>query len=271
MLGMWRYFVLAIIACAALRSTSASADSTIKSLTTVTGSAADGGGRNPGSFEEVLYVQGNNLRRERTYSSPNRTARLHLIIERCDEGVVYEVDPVAREYVRHKTLSKESPEEQQEFRTKFAGSGAATSETKDTGETQEMFGHQARRSVTKVSLGTGRGAEPVSKVVDGWYLQDVSAPRECPSSAKSDSVAPVKPTVEPPLPSGLPVRTTTTVSSMRPTPLGSVPTGVPRVFTITREVTELSDAPLDPMLFQPPPGFRKVKQISQKAPPLPSQ
>jgi hypothetical protein len=262
MLAMPRYIVLAIIAWAALWSTSASADSTVKSLTTVTGSAAeDGGVRNPGSFEEVLYVQGNNWRRERKYSSPNTTVRLRLIIERCDEGVVYEIDPAAREYVRHKTLSKASPEDQREFREKFAGSEAATSETKDTGET-----HEARRSVTKVSLGTG----PASKVVDGWYLQGVSAPLDCPSSAKSGSAAPVKPTVEPHLPSGLPVRTTTTVSSIRPMPPGGVHSGIPRVFTITREVTELSDAPLDPMLFQPPPGFRQVKQISQKAPPMPS-
>ena len=100
-------------------------------------------------------------------------------------------------------------------------------ETRDTGEQRQAFGHTARHFVTTEHRRMEHSGQPPSDiqelVTDGWYLD---------------------------VPGRFPGLTT-----------GHRPPGIAiceKTADHLLEVTELSEDPLDPKLFEPPPGFRRV-------------
>ena len=150
-----------------------------------------------------------------------------------------------------------------------------------TGERKEMFGHTARHVITRERrvVSPGNCQHNMSSETDGWYI-DLDVPSlscaEVPRKATTVGVAlaassfcsqqrlevhrtGVSET-------GFPVSLATTTHTSVPQADGST-----REYTnsSTSEVVELSEAPLDPALFEVPPGFKLVARINTQ-PPVPT-
>ena len=150
----------------------------------------------------------------------------------------------------------------------------------DTGERKEMFGHTARHIVTHER----RVASPescqqnMSSETDGWYI-DLDVPANSCYSAPHKTVSSV----------GFLASTSCLQQKLQVHRTGAAETGFPLKLTTTThtsfvqpdgsqkdysstfasEVTELSDAPLDPALFEVPAGFKLVSRLNTQ-PPVPT-
>jgi len=150
------------------------------------------------------------------------------------------------------------------------------SETIDTGERQEMFGHVARRVISRTTktpdLASGR--YPSETETEGWYIDPPSAwlalhPPPKPgyhcvlTGSTKNGVDEFKFSHTGPVENGFPLITTMVHHSTYLDPDGSL-----KVHTHTRrsEVTELSEAVLDSDLFLPPRDFRRVLQLPGELP-----
>jgi hypothetical protein len=145
----------------------------------------------------------------------------------------------------------------------------------DTGERKEMFGHVARRVITREKRVAGPGAcsKPSQSETDGWYIDsallpqwrqqkgnttgvvvatEVSAGSADRCAGKIDKIEVHRSGVE----TGFPVKVITTLrSEVRQ------PDGAPRMLSSTwgSEVVELKEGPLELSLFDVPKDFRKVE------------
>jgi len=125
--------------------------------------------------------------------------------------------------------------------------------TRDTGEQRPMFGHAARHLITTKRRRTEYRDQPPSAsqeiVTDGWYLD---LPDRVPSLSRTGAVAVLRlagPGGSRSFPKVQVVRTGPTVK------------GIPvweKTGGSLLEVTDLSEAPLDPKLFEVPEGFRRL-------------
>jgi hypothetical protein len=256
-------------------------------------------GRHLPESESVEYRQADRRRREhrssfgyrlrpngRTMFSPTpRTA----LITRCDLKQTFHLNLDDREYVASplQTLPNQG-----EMLARSVTSGPlivapqreptvlVETETVDTGERKEFFGHKARRVLTTRRIiplaGATRGAE--TTVTDGWYV-DLDAHISCEPSRRSarsshaflsvhkqgeqGDVPTFKDVGEPETGFAIATKTSsgTTTSA----------DGSTRQYVSISEtqVTELSTAVIDPALFEIPSGFRLVERIRQEPiPPL---
>jgi hypothetical protein len=127
-------------------------------------------------------------------------------------------------------------------------------ESTDTGERRTMFGREVRRVITLERRQTEGGPKSESRT-DGWYLESDSLPPamrartgvllgavygQAPPGLKINRRGLVE--------KGLPILATTTMTNTR----------ADRHLETKPEVTELFEGQLDPALFEPPPGFRRV-------------
>ncbi len=211
---------------------------------------------------------------------PNRQAPQMAIISNCDTRESFTLDLDAGEY-----LTGQLPEypSEQDMRARGAKGKARSradrpspnlrieSNTVDTGERAEFFGRPARHYVTTVKrtplgdLATHGGAS--EEIEDAWYI-DLQVPSSncMPQyfegrgavailvAGDPDSIQPeVKRTG--PVPEGLIVKMKRTTTSSSPG------RNAERASTFETQVTELSEEPLDPALFQVPPGFKKVEHL----------
>jgi len=235
------------------------------------------------SRQENLYVQGQNRRQEWLDSlAPELsdfsfgTLRL-VIIERCDKGLVYQINPQTREYIRRKTLRPATTGWFERFlgrseRTRapvpmsVASYAALRSETRDTGETQEIFGRTAHHFVTRTEStpSVGSTQDGWSDIADGWFLPELRIPRGCsgPSNPAWASMHPPddEATANTQKPLGLPVRVKYTSNFIRN---GAGANSQVRTHVLEREVVELSEQPLSPSLFQVPKGYKRVKHFKR--------
>jgi len=153
----------------------------------------------------------------------------------------------------------------------------------DTGERTEMFGHTARHIITHER----RVASPencqqsMSSETEGWYI-DLDVPSfSCHPAPKttarktSTAVAVLQSssclqTLEVHrtgvTETGFPVKLTTTTHTSLVQPDG---TQKEYTNTFASEVIELSETPLDPALFEVPPGFKLVAKMNTQ-PPVPT-
>ena len=271
---MWRSLVFVL---AALASALASPDLTVKTVTHVEDPGTKPDLFSSSSRQENLYVQGHNWRRELVTSlEPGLrdfsfgTPRL-VIIERCDEGLQFQLNPATREYIRRKT-SPPTPNRLSRLRWRIGRKGAPAaggatyasldSETEDTGETQEIFGQTAHHFITRTRRQpTAESGQPESLyVADGWFLEGLAIPRGCRDGrawAPSASEAQAEP-VEGPKPLGLAVRVKYTSKFTLTAPDGGLET---QTHVREREVVELSDKPLESNLFEVPKGYKRVKHF----------
>jgi len=272
---MWRSPVFVLVA---LSGALASPDLTLKTVTHI-----EDPGAKPdllSARQENLYVQGHNQRRESLDSlEPGlrdfsfATPRL-VIIERCDEGLQFQLNPATREYTRSKTLQPPSPGRLARLRWRIGRKGTAStdgvtyaaldSETEDTGETQEMFGQTAHHFITRTrrTPTAGSGQAESSYVADGWFLEGLAIPRGCPFTEGGNWVPAASGAgageLNRPRLLGLPVRVKYTSRFTLAAPDGGLET---RTHIREREVVELSEKPIESSLFEVPKGYKRVKHF----------
>ena len=145
-------------------------------------------------------------------------------------------------------------------------------ETRDTGDQRQVFGHTARHFKTTEHRRMEHPGQPPSEiqelVTDGWYLD---VPGRFPGLSGVGIVTFLATSVMPA--TARPFRIWSPASRPPEAPFAIKSTGkLPPGLAISEktaahllEVTELSEDPLDPKLFEPPPGFRRVIR------PFPSQ
>jgi hypothetical protein len=213
---------------------------------------SDGNNRDV-SGDRMVYVTGDKVRVE-----PDETGLIEILHCSTHDRKLYRVDMQRKQYVKGKlTLEKE----------RDTGKGAVMrplgkveSRTEDTGETREFFGHKARHLITHIKFASRYGDSETTQ--DGWYIGVYWPVNRCPVyNGQYGRAGVVGPTVNygegsvsfahtGPVPDGMPVKLVQTYTIQNRT------TG-----SNTWEVLELSEAPLDPALFEPPKGFKKVRWI----------
>ena len=128
------------------------------------------------------------------------------------------------------------------------------SETHDTGERREIFGHQALHLITTERRHLQRTDKPPSAVreitIDGWYLNSVLPFPNHSRVAAVSYLAVLNPAGQPP------ARPKVQISKRGPTPRGLAISE--RIADNLLEVQEYSEALLDPALFDVPADFRRV-------------
>lgn len=249
--------ILIQIACSA----AAHADEMIKVETRVSvpgGASAASGSKGTSTY----YVKGEARRNDTISPLGSHTA----VIRNCDTGAGYFVDFDRKEYYKL-TASGHS-----DSGLTGAGQGApgaaatlkspadiVTAETVEVGETKKILGHLARHFVTKAreAISDAGGAKrEVTEVIDGWYLTDVQNP--------STNCTPQNMMDQPSVWIGAPVLPKDGAGIQYdhtgPTPKG-LAVQVRRssdAAILEREVVDLSDATLDPALFEVPRDFKEV-------------
>jgi hypothetical protein len=153
--------------------------------------------------------------------------------------------------------------------------------TVDTGERKEMFGYEARHVITtrKQTALDGSNSQPSQSVTDGWYI-DIDRSISCdpkPSLGSkrigilfsSVGVGNKQMPIDRPefveigaRETGLPVKEAQTFPM---TTKFSDGTRATSAHSAESEVTVLEKAPLDPALFEVPPGYKQVEPSQRKA------
>lgn len=267
-----------LFASVALSTAMASNDMTVKTVTSV----EDNPPNSSGTFAkartihlEKLFVQGDKLRRESldpvdpslqnfSFGQP----RL-ITIDRCDKGLEFLVNPITHQYIRHKTraahrrvfalLHRGDP---------TAGNGALvdaktysslSSETKDTGETREMFGLTARHFITRTTRTPIGGGGQQEDVADGWFVKKAFFPRACTPAAMPVTTMDL-PAIQSARPLGLPVQVKYQSISPLTAPAQTHP-------ILETDVIELSEQAIDSRLFEVPKGYKRVRHFRVESDP----
>jgi hypothetical protein len=256
--------------------------------------------RRPPQSESIEYLQSDRRRREHLGSHgyrlrPNgRTifcpAPRTALITRCDlkrtfllnlDDRQYTSDPLQTFPTREEMLARAAASGQLVVVPQREPTVLVETETVDTGDRKELFGHTARHVVTTRRViplaGAKRGAD--TTVTDGWYI-DLNTHISCEPSWRSARSGHAFLTVhrqgeEGDVPTfkdvGEPERGFVVASKGTSSGTITSPDGSTRqhVSTWETEVTELSTAAIDPELFEIPSGFKLVERIRQEpVPPL---
>jgi hypothetical protein len=212
-----------------------------------------------------------------TYGPPRAT------IFQCDMHRVLELDLQDHEYTLHELNDQGRPTGAKPVPISTKASGRTLTinvETVDTGERKEIFGRTARHIIRRekriASPGAcGHSGETES---DGWYT-DLEVPNGCVATPKArvgvattalvtgGSVCMDKIEVHATGTAvmGFPLKVTTTSRYSLPDSTSKEVTS-----TFQNEVTELSEKPLDPALFELPAGFTQVATLRDQPPVPPS-
>ncbi len=200
-----------------------------------------------------------------------------VFIVRCDLGQSFTLKMKAEEYsVAEYPPKRLTPEEMAARGTPVAPQPTLRIEiaTVDTGEREKMFGHVARHVITttkQIPL-EGSHTQAQETVRDGWYI-DVDRRISCdPKSAGSGSgfmaigavVGGKEMMMERPEFVDIGARETGfAVKEVRTTTSETVPAAGVRRYSDSineSEVTQFGAMPLDPALFEVPPGFKHVER-----------
>ena len=209
------------------------------------------------SREQVVFLSGDKVRIE-----PSEMKTIEILHCSAHDRKLYRVYMEGKEYLERKiTLEKE-----QEGAVMRPG-GEVESKTEDTGETREFFGHKARHLITHMK-GTGKYGGESEWTQDGWYIEVHPPVNRCPVwNGRYLRAYIAGPTVNygdssvsfahtGPIPDGMPVKLVQTYTIRTRTAKG---TPIELRGTNMWEVLEFSETPLDPALFEPPRGFKKVR------------
>jgi hypothetical protein len=200
--------------------------------------------------------------------------RRAIITQRgTDKAKVFDLDLDAREYVAYEpTLQGTSLSAKPRQPQPSGATVQVLLDNVDTGETKEMFGQTARRIIVRVRQVASPGACSLNSEseTDGWYIgYEVFPEWRRPHASTADHVMiggctdkfdKIEVHRSGPRP-GYPLATTTTSRSEHRLPDGGM-----KEFTSSSkmEVVEFTQAPLDPALFQVPPGFRRVDRLADQ-------
>ncbi len=226
------------------------------------------------------YIRGCNLRNESLNcsgrSDPHQPSTviweygpLRAYIKNRELGRDFIMDLDARIYTAHRVNKVRRG-------LKLKKSGFVTqieSETIDTGERREMFGYMARHMISRQTTtpDPASGQEPHESEIDGWYIDPPAAwmklhpakpGARCFVSAhvRGRGVNELKVSHTGPNETGFPLTTTCISRSGFRDSDGSLRE---HQSMHRSEVTEFSEADLDPALFLPPRDFRRVLQLPE--------
>lgn len=216
-------------------------------------------------------------------------------ITRCDLGQSFELSLDTREYTsgpyRPKPLTKEEIARRgiQVPATYVSDKPTLRIEvtTTDSGERREIFGHTARHVITirkQIPL-EGSVSEPQESVTDAWYIdpnsnsidlrQRLSCDRKWPEGRQGHAYGYVRaaggnrPIDKPEFvtigepETGFALQSTMTSKNAYTLKDGTTKQSASKFVT---QVTQLDDGPLDPALFEIPPGFKQVDHIERNPP-----
>ncbi len=214
-------------------------------------------------------------------------------ITRCDLGQSFELNLDTREYESVPYSPRPFTKEEMKARgldtpvTFVSDKPTLRIEvtTKDTGERKEMFGHVARRVITtrkQIPL-EGSRTQPQESVTDGWYIdsesggidlnQRLSCDRKWPAGKRGHAYLRAYNGKQPIdraefVDVGEPETGFALSSVTISTNAYTLPDGTRKHSESKFEmrVTEFEEGPLDPALFEIPPGFKEVEHI-EKSPP----
>ena len=242
--------------------------------------------------EHTVYIAGDRKRMEFRNSEGRKKAdgtlqlsygpRL-VAITRCDLGQMFELNLDASEHTSAPYPPRPLTKEQIEpsgLQLPALASDKPTLRlevtTTDTGERKEMFGHIARHIVTtrkQIPL-EGSTTEPQESVTDAWYVdlnQRLSCDRNWPVGKTAYSYATLSVNGKHPrekvefIAAGEPETGFAVHSVMTSKITYALPDGTWKQSDSSSEVvvTQLEEGPLDPELFEVPPGFRHVDHIQR--------
>src|SRR5687767_600839 len=241
-----------VIGIIVFMATSALADMKTKTRMTVGGQGAQGMG-----MDTMIYQKGARQRIE-----VNLPMGMSMItIYECDQKRQVQMNSQCKTYMVTPLDEDSSP-----LQTAKPGKGGVvtiSSNSVDTGERQQMFGHAARHIKSTMTFEPGPGACESNRMqmeMDGWYI-DLPSQLSCASGEKSfvrmrpsntgcqdqyrfkttGSAAP-----------GFPLKVTMTMKG---------PSGTP--VTMSQETLDLSSSILDATLFDIPAGYREVKDMQE--------
>jgi len=237
--------------------------------------------QNTGSFTDTRteYITANRFRNEwETRSGDHSGPNMASIVQRGDRDRVFVLDLRSKEYVTYETDSRGTA-----LGTKAANGGDSGGtlhiwiENIDTGDRKEIFGHHARRIITRESRIATPGAcsKGSSSETDAWYIDDSVLPEWRQSKKNSmgvvvasvvvvdgrndcqkrmDKIEVHRKGVE----VGFPVKSNTKLTS-EVTERDGTPHQLSSLWG--SEVVELREGPLDPALFEVPPDFHQVDSL----------
>ena len=237
--------------------------------------------------EETLYVQGMAQRQEVVDYAMDVSRIPHgqpaphvVVISHCDTLVGYELDLDYHEY-REFQMPK-YPSQKEVEKVVRETKSHKRSKTIDTSETREFHGLIARHLITTVKI--EGNAMSVEETVDGWYL-DMPPPGCAPEYVRRgyghEPAEPVGGRVFLGEPRTMIFSLTDARILVMPMHRGILPDGYPiqekavsrshgvgsgQEALIERQIIDLSEAPLDPSLFEIPAGFTKVKELYKHKP-----
>jgi hypothetical protein len=230
-------------------------------------------------FTTTTYYSGENSRSEMQIFSGDVKGHHRALIQKRGAGSiqVYDLDLDAHEYVSYQTdLRGITPGAKSIAVTPSGKTYLINTDVVDTAERKEMFGHIARRLITKEKRIGGPencyGANNTENIVDGWYIDNDVLPLSmrpkpgvsahlvfhstaigsiyCSDKIETHRTGP---------PTGFPLKETTTWPSGS---LQARDTSTQNTGFSTREVVEFVEAKLDPALFEVPADFRKVDKLT---------
>lgn len=207
---------------------------------------------------QIQLTEGSHTTAQTAYYKPqlwraDLVDRSYLIMDSANRRSIV-VEPAARQYWVHNLggAPQQPAHPDQTIVTEI--------ETRDTGEQRKMFGHIARHIFTTLRSHTEYRNQPPSAIqevlTDGWYLD---VPGRFPMLSRAGTVAF--------LTGGVRGNDVTPRIAFKTT--GHSPEGLPvweKSGDRLLEVTELSEAPLDAKLFEPPSGFRRVDRTLSAQP-----
>jgi hypothetical protein len=229
----------------------------------------------------ITYSQGPNRRTETPGFELLRNVppMKMIVIQRCDDRVLYTLNPDKHEYTETQLTSRENEararQETQRKWSKCPPNLIIDTKAIDTGETKSAFGHTARHYITTIKeIPAPELSQEATEIVkDAWYL-DVPDVTTCePASLRfgglimaqvggKNAIEEIRPEFRYSGPDlrGLILSEKTTTRSVQVFQTGEKHD----IETITsQEIVEMSDQAIDPAIFEVPAGFTRVKQLTQ--------
>ena len=254
---MRRFLALLLLGCCA----AGHADTMLKTSTIITDSGDSPSVQTPTKHWDLHYRKGAMRRKDSLGDGPTS---LIVDIANCDTKTGFLIDNSVHEYRPYKVVKFWPIAELDDYSKKnHMNVVQIQSKTVDTGERKNFFGHSAKHFVTTTKRPADAKNAGGEETTDGWYIEHEAPDHNCapdfvrteryyvvgtalvefPQVARFNHTGPV--------PIGLAVRVTHTEK------LAGTNGIADRIVTIEETVEELSDAPLNPSLFELPSGLHE--------------
>jgi hypothetical protein len=213
-----------------------------------------------GSQVDSLYLKGARQRTETVVEKPTREAAHWAVIRQCDEKRLLNLNQRDKIYVSSK-IEDWSERSRKASPVALARSGAEvmmTIDSIDSGERRQFQHYSARHVIVKIRIEPGPGAStpPSVEETDGWYIdlpgfgcqeQGLSGfARLSVSSGNRQDRFQVKWLGK--APRGYPIEETSVITGPENKTMSKI------------ELLEISEAPLNPSIFELPAGYRQALQ-----------